>query len=95
MGLRLVLASIESPQTVNWKSAVLVMGHECVEEFAALEKREDVEVEGLKAMILKLEERTNERILEMGKLYDAELEVLAKAVEVSLLKAADVGFGGN
>jgi len=46
-------------------------------------------------MILRLEERTNERIIEMGRLYDRELEVLANALEVSLLTAAHVGSGEN
>jgi len=95
MSVKLVLGSIESAQTVNWKNALLVLGHACVEQFAAFEKRQDIEVEALKAMILRLEERTNERIIEMGRLYDRELEVLANALEVSLLTAAHVGNGEN
>jgi hypothetical protein len=84
MSLNLVLASIESPQAVNWKGAVLAVGHECVGELAAL-----------RAMIVCLEGRTNERIIEMGKLYDAELEVLANALERGLLSAQHFESLGN
>jgi hypothetical protein len=93
MSLRLLLAALQSGKAVNSMNSLIQVVHECVEEFGALEKREDLEVEALKEMIHRLEERSNVRVMEMEHDLRNEIDVLAKAMEVGGLTVGHLGVG--
>jgi hypothetical protein len=93
MSLRLLLGSLQSGPRWDGKNELLVVVHGLVEELAAIEKREDLEVGGLKEMILRVEERSMGRVEMVERELRAEIDVLAKAMEVGGLTAGHLGVG--
>lgn len=90
MSLRLLFASLQSGRVVNGTNALVQVVHECIEELAAIEKREDVEVEALKEMIHGLEERSNERIENVRAEGCRQVDVVAQAVDLVGVRVANL-----
>jgi hypothetical protein len=93
MSLRLVLAALQNSDSGNFRNVLLQVVHETIEELAAVEKRREGEVSGLKEMFHLLEQGLNERVEMVERELRGEIDVLAKASEVGGLTAGHLGVG--
>ena len=81
MSLKLLLAALQTGRVVTGSNALIQIVHECTQEFAQLEKRDQMNLEFLKQLLGLLEERLNERLEGLRACSDRRIDVIANALE--------------
>lgn len=90
MSLKLLLASLQSGRCLNGTNALVQIVHECYEEFGEQERKQDADVASVKEMVVRLEERVNERIEGVRLASSREVDVVSVGLDALVRRVGNL-----